>query len=181
MKKTIQFKIRVRKKALLFILIPLTVIGIILFLINRFFFLSIVSGNSMSPALYSGDYLINLYSDSFDYYDIIIFKRDTSVSVKRIYGLPGDELSFVSSDSGEMLLRNGEPIEDTFCSENYYSSGIYENNESFIIPDDCYFVMGDNRNCSIDSRSYGFIRLDEIIGKNIYIISEHKDSFYNIQ
>lgn len=182
MKKTMQIKKLVKKKAILSILIPLIVIGIFVFLIHRFFFLSIVSGNSMAPALYSGDYLINFYTnspDSFDYYDIIIFNTDTSVSVKRIYGLPGDELSFISSDSGKILYRNGEPIEDLFCNDNYYSTGIYNDNEFFIIPDGYYFVMGDNRNSSTDSRNYGFVRSEDIIGKNLYIISEHKENFYN--
>lgn len=169
----------IRKETLIKILFLILIIGGILFLVNKLFFISIVSGNSMSPTLYSGDYMINLYTDSADYYDVIIFRTgDNEVSVKRVYGLPGDEMAFSSSDSGIILTRNGQPVEDVYCEDSHFFPGIYSINETFILPKDSYFVMGDNRNYSTDSRSYGFIRAENIIGKLVFVISEHKDNYY---
>ena len=180
-KKNYQVKNMIKKELFLKLLVLAAAIAGLIVIINNIFFVSIVSGNSMSPAMYSGDYLINVYTKTagnLNYNDIIIFKMDDSAVTKRIYGLPGDELSFHSTDSGVILIRNGQPVEDNYCSVEHFSTGIYPSDETFIIPDDCYFVMGDNRNYSEDSRHYGFIRFENIIGKMIFVISEHKENFY---
>ncbi len=129
-----------------------------------------VSGESMAPTLHSGD---NLIVDKLSYrftdperYDIIIFPyqyEEGKYYIKRIIGMPGET---VLIENGEVYI-NGELLGETYGAEVMESAGIAS--EEIVLGDNEYFVLGDNRNNSSDSRdpSVGVLDGDDIIGKAI--------------
>ena len=136
------------------------------------FFVRLVSvdGDSMNPTLHTRDkIIISNFLYSPDYGDIIaIGQTDSDMAIiKRIVALPGDKVSI--NFETHIITINGKVIFEDYqvtapISESYDMT--YPVSE-FTVPDDCVFVLGDNRNNSIDSRtdSVGFIKLDEINGK----------------
>lgn len=122
-----------------------------------------VQGHSMLPTLHEGEYLIinklSYYLDEPRRGDIIVlhFPRDRSREyIKRVIGLPGDEIEI--SDS--TVRVNGVPLE-----EPYINGTAAYRSATWTVPQGHYFVMGDNRNNSSDSRSWSFLPRDDIVGK----------------
>lgn len=125
---------------------------------------SVVVGGSMENTLLEGERL--LISDLFytpDYGDIIVFQdAETNIKgaiVKRVIGLPGDVIEIRSNGS---IYRN-----DVLLIEEYVfiDGKNYQENELFVVPEGEYFVMGDHRNNSEDSRSFGTIKEESILGR----------------
>ena len=128
-----------------------------------------VIGSSMLPTLVSGDNLIlNKISYRFhdpERYDIIVFPfRDGSGKnyIKRIIGLPGET---VRIDGDGNIYINGEILSEDYGLETIKNPGNAIN--EIVLGDDEYFVLGDNRNNSEDSRfsDVGKVKRDEILGK----------------
>lgn len=127
-----------------------------------------VSGDSMYPTLHDGD---NLIIDKISYefvdperYDIIVFPYQYETGkyyIKRIIGLPGET---VLIQDGEVYI-DGELLGEIYGYEIMNSSGIAA--EEIVLGEDEYFVLGDNRNNSSDSRdpSVGVICGEDIVGK----------------
>lgn len=146
-----------------------------------------IPSGSMKPTLLVGDHiLVNkfIYGIKIPFTDktlipvnmpkrgdVIVFKypRDTSKDyIKRVVGLPGDRIEVID----RKLLINGEPVNDPHAY--YLLSGIMP--DSFlrhfgpvVVPADCLFVMGDNRDESSDSRVWGFVPLSYVRGKAFLI------------
>ena len=99
-------------------------------------------------------------------FDIIIFRYPDDESVlyiKRIIGLPGE---IVEIRNGEVYINNATtPLDDSFTAEK--TQGDFG---PYVVPDNSYFVMGDNRNNSHDSRFWKntYVQFDQIIGKAIF-------------
>ena len=136
----------------------------------------LVKGSSMEPNFNHGDFVfINKLSTSIgapDYGDVVICKLDEGSCyeniIKRVIGLPGDEIDIVENEDDEDvydLYVNGEYIEEDFLGEPMMTDGNIE--YPFEVPENSYFVMGDNRNESLDSRreSVGAIHKDDLMGK----------------
>lgn len=136
----------------------------------------LVKGSSMEPNFNHGDLVfINKLSTSVgspDYGDVVICKLDEGSGyeniIKRVIGLPGDEIDIVENEDDEDvydLYVNGEYIEEDFLGEPMMTDGNIE--YPFEVPENSYFVMGDNRNESLDSRreSVGAIHKDDLMGK----------------
>ena len=130
---------------------------------------TVVIGPSMQLTLYEGD---NLIVDKISYrfheperFDIIVFpyqyKEDTYF-IKRIIGMPGETVQI--TDKGEILI-NGEELVESYGREVIKDPGLAS--DPVTLGEDEYFVMGDNRNYSKDSRfpDVGNIRRADIIGK----------------
>lgn len=128
-----------------------------------------VIGESMSPTLSDGD---NLIVDKISYrfndpkrFDIIVFPyqyEEHTYYIKRIIGLPGET---VRIDEGGVIYINGEVLYESYGKEVIMDPGLAL--ETITLDDDEYFVMGDNRNNSSDSRSpsVGNIKKSDIIGR----------------
>lgn len=127
-----------------------------------------VSGSSMENTLSHGD---NLIVDKITYrfsdpkrYDIIVFPfryEDDVYYIKRIIGLPGETIQIQDGD----IYINGEILHESYGREVMKSAGLAE--EPITLEEDEYFVLGDNRNDSMDSRdpSVDTIHRDEVIGR----------------
>lgn len=143
------------------------VAGVAMFLFVYFFDVVTVSGTSMEPSFANGDVLC---LDKFMYnfvmaerFDVIAFKTDNSdtVYVKRIIGLPGEK---VQIKNGSVYI-DGRLLEDDIEAESILNSG--DAGEILTLLEDEYFVLGDNRNNSEDSRfaSIGVVKEADIIGR----------------
>ncbi|HLR80363.1 MAG TPA: signal peptidase I [Bacillota bacterium] len=151
--------------------IKIVIVAVILAYFFRTFIFatSIVEGESMEPTLVDGERVIfNKWIYLFgkpERGDIVIIQRPAKTYVKRIIGLPGETI-FVKDHT---LYINDEVYEQTFLTED---SLIRTGNFGPIrIPNDSYFVMGDHRAISKDSRNgLGFISEEDIIGRSELII-----------
>jgi signal peptidase I len=145
-------------------LIPYVIIVLVVVLIRTFIMTPVkVNGTSMYPTLQEGEVLIlNKLDKSFDRFDIVVVDVDGTKLIKRIIGLPGETISYQDCK----LYINGEVIDDfvTSCiTDDFSLEDLY--NYAFI-PEGYYFVMGDNRQKSSDSRDYrvGLISKSQIEG-----------------
>ena len=128
-----------------------------------------VSGSSMEPTLHHGDQLIldklSYHFSEPERFDIIVFPfqyEEKTYYVKRIIGLPGET---VQIDLSGNIYINGEILEEDYGLEPINFPGLAQ--EPITLGEDEYFVLGDNRNNSSDSRdpSVGNIKRDDIMGK----------------
>jgi signal peptidase I len=129
----------------------------------------IVSGASMEQTFHGGEYLI---VDQLSYYfnepargDVIIFRypRDTSkFFIKRLIGIPGDTLSI---DGNVLTIENEEHPEGIIVDEPYVNTMTPSTQLTEVLREGEYFVMGDNRDQSSDSRKWGILSRDKIVGR----------------
>ena len=127
--------------------------------------IAFVSGTSMEPYLQDGE-LVVFYRLDKEYQrdDVVIIHRSGNVEyIKRIVGCAGDELALTEEGA---LLRNGEK-EEASCwtgrTEALPGQVVYP----YTVPERSYFVLGDNRENSRDSREFGAVRNEEITGRVI--------------
>lgn len=159
-------------KEVFHIVLYIWVLIICIFLINTFVGMrTVVQGPSMSDTLINGE---SLWVDKLSYrlhsperYDIVVFPvyhEDYVYYVKRVIGLPGET---VSLDGDGHILINGEAIEDPYAKSAIDYQHIGRLEKEITLADDEYFVLGDNRNNSTDSRddSVGNIIEYEFTGK----------------
>lgn len=177
------------KKNYFLIFLQVIAIFFALAIISYMFFLSPnqVKGPSMFPTFSDGDILlvskINYWLDlifsdhSFFEYkrgDIVVFyipSRQNEEVVKRIIGIPGDKIAIRDG----LILINDKVIQENYLPFGTKTDGgdfLSNWGESLIVPQDSYFVLGDNRNNSIDSRSslLGFVNKKDIKGKVFFRI-----------
>lgn len=160
-------------------------IGIALFVVMLFNMYVVqvyqVSGSSMMPRLHENQYVVIYKLDrSFDYQDIVAMDPRLTVKlsvvdsflhtpflagltedywVKRVIGRPHDRIEFREGK----LFRNGKQLIEPYLKESMKVPDAF-----FVVPEDHLFLMGDNRNHSLDSRSIGAVPLTHIVGKVIF-------------
>lgn len=148
------------KDSISFIVIILAIILIRLFIVTPVR----VDGPSMNNTLKDGDILLlDKYDNKYERFEIVVFNYNGERLIKRIIGLPGEVVSYKNNK----LYINGNEIEDNY-GLGYTEDFELKNLNLTKIPDNEYLVMGDNRNDSLDSRYFGTISKDKILGSVKY-------------
>lgn len=151
----------------------LVVAVVLAFLCQKFLFLPVgVSGESMLPTLKDRDRIIVSRTTSIDRFDIIVFDSPTSDEdyIKRVIGIPGDKLEF----KNDVLYINGELYEENYVKNIEGLTKVtgdlsLEKLTGYSeVPENRYFVLGDNRGNSKDSRYFGFITEESIAGEALF-------------
>ena len=121
-----------------------------------------VDGSSMVPTLKDNDILLlKKYDHSYERFDVVVLNYNDEKLVKRIVGLPGETITYYNN----ILFINGKKVEENFLPENIETSDFNLNQIGYAkIPDGYYFVVGDNRGDSLDSRYIGLISKKDIEG-----------------
>lgn len=127
-----------------------------------------VHGKSMMPTFQEDDKILLAKITSIENFDLIVFSvSDDENYLKRVIGIPGDRVEI----KDDQLYLNGEPVEEPYLEQNRKIAkllGYPQLTEDFAettVPSDTYFVLGDNRLNSVDSRMLGFILSDAVIGE----------------
>jgi signal peptidase I len=125
-----------------------------------------VDGYSMEPTLHSGEFVIvnklayRLGTPKTGDVIVFHFPRNTEEEyIKRVIGLPGDEVTI----SGGKVTVNGQTLDEPYI----YAPPAYE--RSLLVPEDSLFVLGDNRNNSSDSHQWGTVPLGYVVGKAVFV------------
>ena len=126
-----------------------------------------IAGTSMEPNLNDGDIVVMVKTDQLNTGDLCAFYYSNKILIKRIIGTPGDYLWI--NDDGTVYL-NGTELIEPYITEK--SLGECDTQFPYQVPESHYFMMGDHRETSIDSRSsvIGCIAEDQIIGKILFRI-----------
>ncbi|MGL4696454.1 signal peptidase I [Enterococcus larvae] len=150
---------------------------VLLFIIRGFILIPVpIDGSSMEKNLSQGDMILMEKYTSIKRFDVIVFQLpDGEIYVKRVLGLPGDSIRY----EDDQLYVNGEKTAEPFLKNNkskQYDTNPYTTNFELsdlinqdILEEDSYFVLGDNRRMSKDSRSFGAVESKYIIGKAVFV------------
>lgn len=159
------------------------IIAILLAIVIRYFLFApiVVDGSSMMPTLSDQDRMIvNKFAYTIgepERFDIIVFHAPENKDyIKRVIGLPGDEIEY----KNDTLYVNGEPYDEPYLEE--FKKLVLDGplTEPFTleeipsigqktVPEGHLFVMGDNRRSSKDSRHIGTVELDKVLGKTSFV------------
>ena len=142
------------------------IIIIVVLLIKQFIVTPIrVNQSSMNNTLFDKDIML---LDKISYrfkdikrFDIVVIKRNKEYLIKRVIGLPGDMIEYKDNK----LYVNNEIVKEDFLHKQTDDYKLEK-----VIPDNYYFVVGDNRPNSLDSRVIGLISKDEILGRTNLVI-----------
>lgn len=146
-------------------LLPYIIIIIVVIIIRTFIFTPVVvNGPSMMNTLHNGDVMIldkiGMKLGGIKRFDIVIIQTGKTKIIKRVIGMPGETISYKNNK----LYINGKEVSDNHSNEITYDF------EEIKIPDGEYYVLGDNRTDSVDSRILGTIPKNEILGHATFII-----------
>ena len=121
-----------------------------------------IEGTSMEPTLSNGDIVLLMKTTRFERGDLCAFTWNNKLLVKRVVGLPGD---WIEIDTDGTVYLNGDKLDEPYVEQKAFGECDLE--FPFQVPAEQYFVIGDMRESSIDSRNtlIGCIPKDQIVGK----------------
>lgn len=126
-----------------------------------------IYGSSMTPTIEEGQIVVSVKSKNFEQGDLVAFYIGNKLLVKRIIATPSD---YILVDENGTVFVNGEELEEPYVSEKAFGECDIE--YPYQVPDSKYFLMGDHRKTSIDSRTsaVGCISDEEIVGKILFCV-----------
>lgn len=131
-----------------------------------------IFGSSMTPTLQEGQIVVSVKVDEMEPGDIVAFYYGNKVLIKRYIAGPG---SWVDIQEDGTILLNGEVLVEPYLTEKAF--GICDLELPYQVPEGTYFLVGDQRETSVDSRhsSVGCIAGDQIVGKIVYRVWPMED------
>ncbi len=151
----------------------LTIVAAVAVLISTLFLPVLqIEGTSMEPTLSNGDIVLLMTTTKFDRGDLCGFEWSNKLLIKRVIGIPGD---WIEIDADGTVYLNGEKLEEPYVQQR--ALGECDLTFPYQVPPSQYFVIGDMRESSIDSRNtmIGCIQQDQIVGKVFFRIWPFKD------
>ena len=175
MNNTVRLSPKEKLKAkinLILCIIAAILFGTVLIMVGSETRLYRIIGHSMNPTLYEKNLVLTKGQKEYERGDIIAFKKDGSTTIKRLIGLPGDEIII---DFDGNVYVNGEVLNEPYVM--FHQMHPIEIEFPLTVPEGKYFVLGDNRANSRDSRekSFGFVDKASVIGKVIRSLIPYKE------
>jgi len=151
-------------------ILSFVIVIVIAIIIKLFIFTPVkVNGDSMYPTLNDGDIMIlneiGYHLNGVERFDIVVANIDGERLIKRVIGLPGEKIEYRDNN----LYVNDELVVENFKHADTDAFSIYDLGID-VVPDSHYFLVGDNRTNSKDSRYIGFVSQSKILGKTNLII-----------
>ena len=124
-----------------------------------------IYGSSMTPTLENGNIVVSIKTNKFETGEVVAFYYNNKILVKRVIAGPGD---WVNLDEQGNVYVNGDLIEEPYLEEK--AKGDCNIELPYQVPESQYFVMGDHRSVSVDSRnsSIGCVANEQIVGKIVF-------------
>lgn len=140
-------------------IIPYLIILVVVILLKQYVFTTVkVNGSSMYPTLHDKDVMVldklSYRFKTIERFDIVVVDIETTKLIKRVIGLPNETIEYKDN----VLYINGKIVEDKYRNDDMEDF-------TYDLGSDEYFVVGDNRNDSIDSRVLGSVGRHQIMGK----------------
>jgi signal peptidase I len=160
-----------RKSAVRLIAEPIVLAVALALLVRGIVHLYTIPSDSMLPTLRPGDHIVvvpYVHDGKPQRGDVVVFRRGDSVLVKRVVATPGD---LIATRLGRVTI-GGHTVVEPYVSQRDSTTAI----DPQIVPADCYFVMGDNRVVSLDSRSWGVLPRREIVGRARMVLWSSRDA-----
>lgn len=148
-------------------LVPYVIIIIAVILVRTFIATPVrVNGSSMYPTLKGKEIMLLNKLGKIDRFDIVVLKIDEEEDnlIKRVIALPGESIEIMDNK----IYINGKELEDKYGMGNTYSI------DKITLKDDEYFILGDNRVISMDSREFGPVKKEDIKGTTNFIMYPFK-------
>ena len=155
-------------------ILAIVIFGLYIFMFRVLLANETITGPSMQPTFENNDRIIAVRHSKLSRGDIVILRapdQPGALYIKRIIGVPGDSIK----SKNDVMYINGKPIKEPYLTKykkKLNKCHLYTNNFNMqkfyhvkLVPKDCYFVMGDHRNVSKDSRMIGFIKRKDIVGE----------------
>ena len=126
-----------------------------------------IEGTSMEPTLFAGDIVLLTKNTNFERGELCSFSWNNKLLIKRVIGVPGD---WIEMDTDGTVYLNGDKLEEPYAER--LAMGECDLEFPFQVPQEQYFVLGDMRESSIDSRNtlIGCVEKDQIVGKVFFRI-----------
>ena len=121
-----------------------------------------IAGTSMEPSLYDGDFVLLVKTSKLETGDLCAFYYSNKILIKRVIAKPGD---YIWIENDGTVFLNGNELEEPYVLNK--ALGECDVDFPYQVPEGCYFLMGDHRETSIDSRSsaIGCVKEEQLIGK----------------
>ncbi len=163
--KNINYKKKFRATLLSTVSILIVVAAVAVLVSTLFFPVVQVAGSSMEPSLKEGDILVLLKSDKVKYGELCCVSWQNKSLLKRVIGLSGD---MIDIDGSGNVFVNGELLDEPYVEEK--TLGKCEIEFPYQVPEDKIFILGDQRESSVDSRSsaIGCVGKDQIVGRVLF-------------